>query len=246
MISFFYKRGGSSMIRGKQMVDALRARSNPRSNYDGDTCIYVKMQPPAEYPDKSWLDIVDGIERMKWLERHPDIGVIASSCNGYKYLHGKLENNIVCIPQHHCNYDREVCDDRPPETIGVVGGNGAIMNPELKEKLDILHISSYKCREDVVAAYKRIDIQIVWRVTDNPLKNPLKIINAASFGIPTIAYPSPAYDEVEDYYYPANTIQDVLDWIRALKCRGWDKQVLIDMAEEYHIEHIAKRYMECL
>src|SRR5512139_3024520 len=106
MISFFRRHGGSGEIRATQMAEWLGARVNPRKGYEDDICIYVKMQPPENYPRKSYLDIVDGEERVSWLLKHPDIGVIASSLSGHDYLCRKLQRaGIVYIPQHHCNYE---------------------------------------------------------------------------------------------------------------------------------------------
>ena len=244
MISFFRGRGGSGEIRGTQMAEYLGARLNPEYGYEVDVCVYVKIQPPETYPMKSYLDIIDGIERMGWIKKHRDIGVIASSKSGMDYLAKNITNDLFYIPQHHCNFERHKREDREIRTIGVVGGKGAIMNDEIKRKLDILHIKPSN-RVDAVRAYKQLDIQVIWRLSSNPLKNPLKIINAASYGIPTIAYPSKAYEEMEGYYYPVWTVDEMIKKIKELKA-GWDAQRLIDKAEEFHIEHIAKLYKEYL
>ena len=244
MISFFCGRGGSAEIRGKQISKYLGAKLNPSEGYDNDVCVFVKIQPPENYPKNSYLDIVDGIERMRWLQTHPDIGVIASSICGFDYLRHILKRDVVYIPQHHCNYERLHRENRPIETVGVVGGQGAIMNDELKCKLDILHTKP-KNRQEAVEAYKKLDIQVIWRLTANPLKNALKIVNAASFGIPTVAYPSKAYEEMDGYYYPVYTVKDMLEMVDKLKT-GFNAQRLIDKAEEFHIDNIAKAYKEYL
>jgi len=243
--SFFRTRGGSGEIRGTQMAEYLGGRVNPQDDYENDICIYVKLQPPEDYPERSYLDIIDEPRRIKWLKKHPDIGVIASSQTGYEYLSGELENKVVLIPHHHCNYDRE--RTREKIAVGVVGGQGAIRNNEIKEKIEYIHFSEYKTRQDVVNAYKQIGIQIIWRNEDRPLKNPLKIINAASFGIPTIAYPEMAYEEVEGYYRSVTSVQEMIDVIGYLTAfTNYYRDGLVDFAEKYHIDNIAKLYKELL
>ena len=74
-----------------------------------------------------------------------------------------------------------------------------------------------------------------------PLKDPEKIVNAMSLGIPTVAYPEPAYKEVEGYYWPVTSFGELAAAINELK-QGFDAQRLIDKAEEYHIENVAKEY----
>ena len=244
LVSFFRGRGGSGEIRGTQMAEYLGAKLNPVNNYQDGICIYVKIQPPEEYSENSYLDIIDGIERMGWIKRHPDIRVIASSLSGLNYLSRNVKNSLFYIPQHHCNYERFMREDKEVHTIGVVGGRGAIMNEKIKRELDILHITP-RNRIEAVEAYKKLDIQVVWRLSSNPLKNPLKIINAASFGIPTIAYPSMAYKEMDGFYYPVWTVEQMIKKIKELK-HGWDAQRLIDKAEDYHIEHIADLYRRYL
>jgi hypothetical protein len=244
LASFFRGRGGSGEIRGTQMAEYLGAKLNPIDNYENDVCIYVKIQPPRDYPECSYLDIIDGIERMGWIKRHPDIRIIASSMSGLSYLSKSIKNDLFYIPQHHCNFERFKRENREIHTVGVVGGNGAIMNDEIKRKLDILHVKP-RNRMEAVEAYKKLDIQIIWRLSSNPLKNPLKIVNAASFGVPTIAYPSKVYQEMEGYYYPVWTIDEMIKKIKELK-QGFDAQRLIDKAEEFHIEHIVELYRRYL
>ena len=81
MISFFANGHGSGEIRGRQMVEHLGAgaRLNPAEGYEDDVCIYVKRKPPDDFPKRSYLDILDASARLGWLEKHPGMGVIASS-----------------------------------------------------------------------------------------------------------------------------------------------------------------------
>jgi hypothetical protein len=138
------------------------------------------------------------------------------------------------------------------KTVGVVGGPGAIQCglEELREYLEYLGLEfrwlqHFRHPPEIVEFYKGLDVQVVWRMQDRPLKNPLKIINAMSFGIPTVGYPEIAYGEVDGYYWPVTTLAELMVAIGKLQ-EGFDAQRLIDKAEEYHIDNIAPLYKELL
>jgi hypothetical protein len=250
MISFFANKNGSGEIRGRQMADHLGGRLNPTEGYEDDVCIYVKRKPPDNYPKRSYLDILDGSARVHWLKEHKDIGVIASSLSAKTYLEEELGREVIYIPQHHCNIERVPHTKQWPFRLGVVGGPGAIPK-DLAELLGVKR-SHPLTRQGVIDAYLEMDVQIIWRdlngLRQRPLKNALKIVNAASFGIPTIALPEPGYDDVRDYYIPAHTMRQVADVLRDLAQGGygaiWNEERLLYLAEEYHIDNIAKRYAE--
>ena len=252
---FHRRRGASGVIRGVQMAQWFKARINPDTGwkYDFDVHIWVKQQPPEDFAPHSYLDVLDEPRRIPWLLKHPEIGVIASSQTGQEYLKAKLErDDVLLIPQHHCNYARDVRTRRQILVAGVIGGQGAIQCDieELKRRLAEVGIEfkwekNYGSAEEVSAFYKSIDVQIVWRKEQRPLKNPLKLINAMSFGIPTIAYPEVAYTEVEGFYWPATTMDELIEMVGELRL-GFDTVRLIDKAEEYHIENIAKLYGQLL
>lgn len=105
--------------------------------------------------------------------------------------------------------------------------------------------SDFQTREDVVDFYKKIDIQIVWDKIYRLLKNPLKIVNAASFGIPTVGYPHKGYKEVDGYYIKALTIDHLVEEVKKLKDQGVYEAAtkdLVPLAKKYHISEIAKLY----
>jgi len=250
---FHRRRGASGVIRGEQMARWFKARLDPEWQYDFDVHIWVKQQPPDDFPPNSYLDVLDEPRRIPWLLKHPEMGVIASSETGQAYLEETLEReDVLLIPQHHCNYERKVRSRDKILVAGVIGGKGAIQCDveELTQRLAKIGIEfkwqqKYGAREEVAAFYESIDVQIVWRKQQRPLKNPLKLINAMSFGIPTIAYPEVAYTEVEDYYWPAKDLDELIMQITELQ-GGFDAQQLIDKAEEYHIETIAQLYGQLL
>ncbi len=101
-------------------------------------------------------------------------------------------------------------------------------------------------REKAADFYKNIDILVIgaWEFGDpNIHKTPTKIINAASFGVPTVAYPLRGYKEIEGFYLRANNMKELLSGVKKLKAEYelWPNK-LIKMAEAYHIENIAKLY----
>jgi hypothetical protein len=249
---------GSSRIRGYQVATYLGAKINPIENYNDDVCIYVKKQPPENFPKYSYLDLVDGHRRVPWLEKHPHIGVIASSQSAYEYLAKKLgRNDIVLIPQHHCNFDRVRRKRKSVTVAGVIGRPTAIRYPwdKLRKKLNKLGMelkiqNKYTCKEDVVNFYKGLDVQIVWRVSHRWYKNSLKIVNAGSFGIPTVAWPEIGYKDMEGCYLPAETIDNLISGVSRLKnsqrfYQGYAEK-LIKKTEQYHIKNIAKLYIKLL
>jgi len=255
---FHRVKGGSGQIRGLQMSEYFKARLNPQEwSYDFDIHIWVKQQPiDLTLPGKHYLDVLDEPRRVPWLKEHPECGVISSSESSHEYLKETLgRDDIVLIPQHHCNFDRVVRDRDELLVAGVVGGQGAIQCDidELKENLAAKGITEFKWLQnprnpaEIAEFYKGIDVQVIWRSEsgDRALKNPLKIINAMSFGIPTIAYPEIGYQEVEGYYWRAGNMRDVRKAIDKLN-NGFDAQLLIDKAEEYHIDNISKLYGQLL
>ena len=103
----------------------------------------------------------------------------------------------------------------------------------------------FKNRMDVVNLYKQIDIQITWRTLNWRLKNPLKLYNAASFGIPTVGYREDCYREFENYYVPVKTIDELISEVNKFKNADYYNQFsekIAAKAEDWHISKIAKLY----
>jgi hypothetical protein len=248
---FHRRRGESGQVRGLQMAQYFKARLDPAEwRYDFDVHVWVKMEPEhVEWPGRHYLDVIDEPRRIPWLREHPECGVIAMSLSGQEYLQEQLgRDDVLFIPVHHCNFGRARRAEREMQVAGVVGGQGAIQCDvaELeavlnRQGLEFRWLQDYKTPEEIVAFYQTIDVQIVWRPMQRPLKEPLKIVNAMSLGIPTVAYPEPAYQEVEGYYWPVTNHAQLAASIEELK-RGFDAQRLVDKAEEYHIDNVAKLY----
>jgi hypothetical protein len=259
MISFFTHSGGAGIIRGEQVARKLGAKINPKGGYDDDVCIYIKCIPPEYYPKNSYIDVVEDSAGLRWLkQKNRPIKVIASSKSIYNYLSNILPNKIVLIPQHHFNFKRQIRVRKEIKVAGIIG-NKASFQYSLKEvgkelnKIDItlktLIKKKFDSREEVVDFYKQIDLQLVWRPkSDDILHNPLKLINALSFGIPTFTYPEENFmAEFKDYIFQSFSIYQLLSLVGMYKKTTEFQKIFFDKAikkaEEYHIDHISKLYL---
>ena len=262
MISFFIGGGGSGIIRGEQVAHKLGAKLNPTSGYEDDVCIYVKGIPPIPFPKKTYIDVVEHSKGLWWGKRHKQVGLIASSKSIYDYLISKslkLNNKIVLIPQHHCNFERQVRTRKEVKVVGIIGNKAAFQYnlDDLADRLSAIGMELktlikpvFKSREEVCDFYKQIDIQVIWRPgSDHILRNPLKLINAMSFGIPTVAYPEVDFDaELGGHYISAYSMGGLVLGVENLR----DTKFLYDSfveqglkkAEKYHIDHISKLYLK--
>ena len=250
----------SSMIRGDQIAEKIEAKFNPESGYENDTCIYVKPYVKADQDfkfggKKAYLDIIDGHVLGELAKKHPEVGVIVCSEADQKIMSEAITNEIVLIPQHHCNFDRIRRNRTGIKTVGVIGEAKAFafLPKELRSELnsrgiELLEYSKFFSRQDIIDFYKSIDLQIVWRPYKKILSNPLKIVNASSFGIPTIALDEPAFKEVERCYIPVDTLKEFLSYLDELvtspqiytECA----EMCIEDSERYHIDTIASLYKQ--
>ena len=241
---------GSSLIRGEQIAKYLKAKYNPKKKTG--ICIYVKPESMDGIEDGDYVDVVDGPHLVAWLKEGPGIKAIACSKCSYNFLKDNLKNEIIYIPQHHCNYNRIKRRRRKVKTVGLIGHRSGfpLSVEEVKKKLKAIGVDfitnfTYKNRRNVNDHYKKVDVQIIWAVGDRVFKNPLKIINAASFGIPTVAPRKIAYKEMEGFYVPVKTLEEMvneIDKFKDIKYYSKWSEKLIKEAEKYHIERIAQLY----
>jgi len=250
----------SSMIRGDQIADAIGAKFNPKSGYENDTCVYVK--PMVRKGDdftfegrKSCLDIIDGHNLALVAKRHPEVTMIVCSRADMEVMSGEVPNRIVFIPQHHCNFDRVKRTRDKVTTVGVIGTRGAFpflpsgLDEELaKRGMELIEFSQFFSRQDIIDFYTKIDVQVVWRPYKKILSNPLKLVNANSFGIPTVALDEKAFWELKGTYLPVGTPEALLKALDTLKS---DSKLYaeysarcLDKSEFYHIENVGKMYKE--
>ncbi len=249
----------SSMIRGDQIADYLGAKLNPTEEYENDVCIYVKPMvrkgEDFKFEGKAYLDIIDGHNLGQLAQKHPEIGVIVCSQADFDIMSKELTNKIYLIPQHHCNFERKHRKSTEIKRIGVIGELPAFdflpkgLDAELaKRGIELVKFSKFFKRQDIIDFYMNIDLQIVWRPYKKVLSNPLKIVNASSFGIPTIALWEKAFLEIDTCYIPVHDLKGLLlelDNLRAFP-GIYDAYVesCLDESERYHIENIAKLYKE--
>lgn len=266
MFSFFYTRGSAAYVRGEQIADYLGGKKNPKGGYENDICIYIKILPPDPAPKHTYLDVDDSIKSADYLRTHKELGVIANSKNAYDYLSKSLNRkDITIIPHAHCNYERILRPKREVRTVGIIGSITSFQYPvplfrrELEKiGLDLIYEPNYwnvyssspdrAGRLKVVDFYKNVDIQVVWRpkMMYSYLKNPNKIINAGSFGIPTVAYPEEDWKYNKGQYIEADTIDKMIGECKRLKDDPfyYDKcsEEVLSYSEINHIEHIANLY----
>ncbi len=258
-------RGGhlqrvSSMIRGDQIADQIGAKFNPETSEPNDINIYVKprVEKGADFEfkeGKNYIDIVDGHNLGQVLINHPDVGCIVCSKSDEDVMKSVIPNKVVLIPQHHCNFDRVHRETTQIKKIGIIGELPAFhllpegLEVELeKRKIELVKFSKFYSRQDIINFYMDIDLQIVWRPYKKLLSNPLKIVNASSFGIPTIALDEEAFKEMEGCYMPAKTLDEFLICLDELVANPElyleYSGRCIEKSEEYHIECIGELYKQ--
>ncbi len=247
----------SSIIRGEQIADHIGAKLNPTKGYENDICIYVKPMvrkgDDFNFEGIPYLDIIDGHNLWQLIEKHPELKVIVCSQADYETMSKIVKNEIVVIPQFHCNFDRVKRTRTEIKTIGMIGTKAAVnLLPEgfeeaMKERdLEFIFYSRFFSRQDIIDFYMNIDVQIVWRPYKKLLSNPLKIVNASSFGIPTIALDEPAFKEMEGHYMPVTTFDEFLEQLDSLKSDPhkytFYAEKCIHISEKYHIDKIGEMY----
>jgi len=270
-ISIFAKnptraRGGtqlqrvSSIIRGQQIASYLGAKLNPETVYENDVCIYVKphVKPDHdfEFAGHPYLDIIDGWGLLPLVKTHPELTIITCSYIDFEYVSAQVNNKVILIPQHHCNFERKPRTRDIVTTIGCIGAPAAFdylpqgLKPALAERgMNLLEYSSFRSRQDITNFYQSIDLQIVWRPYIRKqkirLSNPLKIINAASFGVPTIALDEPTFFELKGSYLPVKSLEEFLQTVDSLRDSSLFttySETCVRTAENYHIDTISKLY----
>jgi len=257
--SFFRRSGHSGKVRAIQIAQYLGGRVGPTEGYEDDICIFVKIRPPRVYPKHSYCDVMDEPWVLPWVKRHPDIKLIAISKTAHEYLTRELPHlECTFIPENHCNYDREVRTRKEIKTVGCIGGPNSFQfsKEEITKRfadlgLEYIHFKDYENRKDVIEFYRKIDIQVVWRQWLNfpELNNPLKLANACSFGIPTVAYPEVSYvAEFDGYFIPVETIDDLVMQVKKLVDEPEYYDIMskkgLEIAENYHIEKMAQYYLD--
>ncbi len=243
----------SSLVRGNQIAAYLGWELNPEERELG---IYVKPNENeiSEMPDGSFIDVIDAFHLFHAISKRPKLNVILTSQYHYELWKNRIPNKIIVIPHHHCNFDREIRTKTEVDTVGYIGSiRGIDLDIDEATKrfndmgLKFLTNYDFRGREDSVAFYKQIDIQLVWKPDNLPGHTPMKITNAASYGIPSISKPCEHFKEIEGFYITAPDKEGLYAEVEKLKdpdyYASWSERLIPEM-EKYHISNIAKQYEE--
>jgi hypothetical protein len=246
----------STRIRAEEIVEYLGAKLNqPRAK--GDVCVFVKPRYLSRIKDGDYVDILDGNYLIDKLIKKPKVRVIAMCQTHYNYLRQILPNEITLIYHHHINFERT----RHKKNAKLLGGLVGTPSPaiykvcdKLKAKLAAIDVDfnpyfTYRTRRDMINYYKTIDFLVVWAFqhmnSDNPYRHPTKIINAASFGVPSLARPMDGYAEFEGLYLPIQNSDDVVREAERLKNDSFYNEfadTITAEAEKYHISRTSEAY----
>jgi len=243
-------------VRGVQIAERMGAAVNPDSGYADDVNVFITYLPRIPVPRKAVFDPNDHKNQWEFLEQHPEIPIIAISLPEQRLFRQLFSREAVYIPDHHANYERERRPPRPVLAVGTVGSRASLNCPleDLEARLKkigirLLRRDMGRHREQVLSAYRAMDVQIVFRANlpDREICDALKLSNAGSFGIPTVAYPELAYaEEYDGAFLPANTVEELVDGVGRLASsdslyREYAEKA-IERSEAFHIDNLVKRY----
>ncbi len=261
--SFFRRtRYASGVTRAKQPAAYLGGRVDPKEGFEDDVCIYLLGAYRQDGPEVryAYYDVMDcGLARLSRVMGRTKGPIIVVSAAQYMELSETHPGRkIILIPHHHCNFERERRPDRPVRRVGCCGGDSAIQWPHDRVKvwletlgLEWVMTNEYLHRERVVEFYRGLDIQIVFRPTHSrgipAHTSPLKLSNAGSFGIPTVAYPEVAFTpEWKDECVYADNMGEMMRQVRRLKDDPvWYEEMserAHAKADLYHIDKVAGYY----
>lgn len=245
----------SSRIRGEEISVHMGTKYNPEER-DG-VCIYLKPGRLESIKDGDYVDILDEINIIPKLKERPGINVIAMSQAQYEYLKENLSNEIFLIHHHHINFER-FKRTRSGNLVGGAIGHSQHAHDlyvEIKDALsgsgiDFVPILSYQTRQDMLDFFNKIDFLVVWNMDEyknSHYSHPTKLVNAASFGIPTLAQPIAGYKEFAGFYIPIKDMDSLVEEANKLKdvdyYNQWSDRVF-DESENYHISKIAELYKQ--
>jgi len=259
---------GSAKIRAHQIAERLGGAvvdepidlNNPPKHI-----VLVKVFPEdvCRLTERTtvWYDPIDTDSALPAVAKEPGVTVMAAGRTAAKYLRARLDNRVVLVPQQHCNFDNLLNERWPPRTVGYIGyeENLDLSVDVLKEELGELGLDFvWKFMdktvgwEEATAFYRTIDINISFRKPricsglPPEMKNPLKIINAASFGIPTVGKDEAPFEEFPLSIQVNSLGELVAACERLQKTAPFFKPQLVDRAQEYHIDNIVRLYDELL
>lgn len=244
----------TTRVRGEEITEYLGGKFNILRKRS-DVCIFVKPRHLRSTKDGDYVDILDEVALIPLLKERPKIKVIAMSDIHFNYLKKELPNQVVLIPHHHINFEKQTRTKNKKIVGGMIGSPSKVaydLVKAIRSKLKGIEFTTCfnaKTREEMVEYYKSIDFLVIFNLNskDRTLfyRHPTKIINAASFGIPSLAQTELGYKEVEGLYIPVETVEDIVREAKKLQDEDYYNQwseKLLKEAEKYHISKIAKLY----
>ncbi len=244
-----YLKRISSIIRAEQIANYIGAKLNPEE-YGDELSVHIKPIRMERVKDGDYVDVLDDPLITEKMKERPDVNILAMTSPHKEWLESFLPNKIVHIPHQHMNFERYVSKRQEVLTCGYIGaytGGHEYICGRLEKALEAEGIKmktlfTYPTREDIINFYQSIDIQVIpmfGHLTNTPYYHEKKIVDAMSFGIPTISEEKLGYRDVDSFYFKVKDMDELISKVKTLE---WDSQRLIDKAEEYHISNIAKKY----
>lgn len=235
----------SSIIRGQQIAEYL-GEEGP------DVNVYIKPLRWQDCKAGDYIDVLDDPKLAKDIQRRPDLNIIAMSTPHKEWLETFLTNKIVYIPHQHMNFERKRRNRIEITTCGYVGANNAEQKAMAermrialeKEGIKLITLFTFETREDIIRFYESIDIQVIGSfgfLTDVPYYHEKKILDAMSFGIPTVSPEKLGYRDVDEFYIKVKNLDEMVLEVKKLQ-QGWDAERLVERAEKNHISNIAELY----
>src|SRR3989344_1132453 len=246
----------SSRVRGEEIAEYLGETYTSDATYDKSGIrIHLKPRHLRYVKDGDYVDVLDEIELIPMLKERPTVKVISMSQTHHNYLRNEIKNEIFLIHHHHINFEKFRRKKNDILTGGMIGHhvNAYDIYDQIKKRLGEVGIEfvsafNYKIRQDMVDFFKKIDFLVTWWSSYNLTAfrgHPTKIINAASFGIPSLSQFSPGYKEFEGFYIQIGDMDSLVEEAIKLKdadyYNQWSDKVFKE-AEKYHISNIAKLY----
>lgn len=255
---FFNEDAISGKVRGTQILSYL-SEHYPDVVEKSNVEIFIKRDIGSNAGNA--IKIVDLIDLELPLYKVSEAdGFIVTNDVAKEYAERRTSKPVYVIPHHHCNFDDLRREDREVKTVGYIGAVDrlSILVDILRKKLEkhgfefVTHFLTLEdSRDSVVDKYLGLDISLVF---DNSsakfsfppeLKNPLKVVNAGSFGIPTVGFRELAYRDVR--MIEASNTHKIIVSCLALRDKSVYNPVATDCVEEakkFHIKEIAKKYVE--
>ena len=258
----------SSKVRGKEVAQYIGAKFNVKTREQDEVIVWIKPKFLTTVKDGDYVDVLDDLEIIPLLKQRPQVKVIAMTKLQYEHFKKKLSNAITLIPHHHLNFER---DRRVRNKSSLflrnkilVGGMIGSASPsqvalDLADKvrrglakvgIEFTTCFNPRTREEVIDYYKSIDFLVIFNPSSSDRSvlcdHPTKMINAASFGIPTLAQPRLGYGEFAGFYIPIETVDDIVREATKLKNPDYYNQwagKLLPEAEKYHISNTSKLYL---